>query len=148
LAASSAEEAHVEVEEKYGIPPLVPATVKAGVVVGLATEIRPPVKPTLVTVPVPQPEPVEVTTLDTCSRHVVPVIAERTSPFDAEIVCTALNVCARFSSAIVPVFAGIVAVTVPNAPVAGDRVIVPEVALWNPRVPTVVPASPSTGVAV
>ena len=35
------------------MPPDVPATVKAGVVVGVATEIRPPVKPTLVTVPEP-----------------------------------------------------------------------------------------------
>ena len=34
------------------MPPLVPATVKAGVVVGLATVIMPPVKLTLVTVPV------------------------------------------------------------------------------------------------
>ena len=37
------------------MPPLVPATVNAGVVVGLATEIKPPVKPTLVTVPEPPP---------------------------------------------------------------------------------------------
>ena len=41
--------------EKYGMPPLVPATVSAGVVVGLATVIMPPVKLTEVTVP---PEPV------------------------------------------------------------------------------------------
>ena len=33
------------------MPPEVPATVNAGVVVGVATEIMPPVKPTLVTVP-------------------------------------------------------------------------------------------------
>jgi hypothetical protein len=51
--ASSAEVAHVLAEEKYGIPPLVPATVNAGVVVGVATDIRPPVNPTEVTVPVP-----------------------------------------------------------------------------------------------
>lgn len=33
------------------MPPFVPATVKAGVVVGVATEIKPPVKLTLVTEP-------------------------------------------------------------------------------------------------
>jgi hypothetical protein len=52
FVASSAEDAHVDAEEKYGIPPDVPATVRAGVVVGVATEIKPPVKDTLVTVPV------------------------------------------------------------------------------------------------
>ena len=51
LAANAAELAHVVPLEKYGIPPEVPATVKAGVVVGVATEIMPPVKPTEVTVP-------------------------------------------------------------------------------------------------
>jgi hypothetical protein len=55
LAVSAAELAHVLAPEKYGMPPLVPATVNAGVVVGVATEIRPPVKETLVTVP---PDPV------------------------------------------------------------------------------------------
>jgi hypothetical protein len=49
--ASNAEDAHVVAEEKYGMPPDVPATVNAGVLVGVATEIKPPVKPTLVTVP-------------------------------------------------------------------------------------------------
>jgi len=43
--------AHVDALLKYGIPPDVPATVKAGVVVAVATEMMPPVKPTLVTVP-------------------------------------------------------------------------------------------------
>ena len=36
------------------MPPDVPATVKAGVVVGVATVIIPPVNETLVTVPVPE----------------------------------------------------------------------------------------------
>lgn len=49
---SAAEDAHVEALLKYGIPPLVPATVNAGVVVALATDISPPVKDTLV-VPTP-----------------------------------------------------------------------------------------------
>ena len=49
------DEAHVDALLKYGMPPLVPATVNDGVVVGLATEIRPPVNPTLVTVPVAVP---------------------------------------------------------------------------------------------
>jgi hypothetical protein len=53
LAASAADVAHVDALEKYGMPPDVPATVKAGVVVGFATVMMPPVKPTLVTVPVP-----------------------------------------------------------------------------------------------
>jgi hypothetical protein len=39
------------------MPPLVPATVNAGVVVAVATEMMPPVKLTLVTVP---PNPVEL----------------------------------------------------------------------------------------
>ena len=60
-AASAAEDAQVDPLEKYGMPPLVPATVKANVpevVIGEPlTEIKPPVKDcaTLVTVP---PEPV------------------------------------------------------------------------------------------
>ena len=45
------EDAQADVLEKYGTPPLVPATVKAGVVVGVPTETMPPVNPTLVTVP-------------------------------------------------------------------------------------------------
>jgi hypothetical protein len=52
--ANRAEDAHVVKPEKYGMPPEVPATVKAGVVVGVATEINPPVKETLVTVPEPE----------------------------------------------------------------------------------------------
>ena len=43
--------AHVDALLKYGIPPDVPATVKAGVVVAVATVMMPPVNPTLVTVP-------------------------------------------------------------------------------------------------
>jgi hypothetical protein len=52
-AGSAAEVAHVDALEKYGIPPEVPATVNAGVVVDVATEIKPPVNETEVTVPVP-----------------------------------------------------------------------------------------------
>jgi hypothetical protein len=55
FAASTPDEAHVAAEEKYGIPPLVPATVNAGVVVGEATEIKPPLNAALVTVPLPAP---------------------------------------------------------------------------------------------
>jgi hypothetical protein len=44
--------AQVDALLKYGMPPLVPATVNAGVVVAVATETIPPVKLTLVTVPV------------------------------------------------------------------------------------------------
>lgn len=57
LTVPAAELAHVLALEKYGMPPLVPATVSAGVVVGVATEIKPPVKETLVTVPLPPPPP-------------------------------------------------------------------------------------------
>ncbi len=53
FAASAADDAHVDELLKYGMPPDVPATVRAGVVVAVATEIRPPVKLTDVTVPVP-----------------------------------------------------------------------------------------------
>lgn len=51
LAAKAAEDAQVDALEKYGMPPEVPATVNAGVVVGLATVMMPPVKLTVVTVP-------------------------------------------------------------------------------------------------
>ena len=57
LAANAALDAQVVPLVKYGIPPLVPATVSAGVVVAVATEMMPPVKLTLVTVP---PNPVEL----------------------------------------------------------------------------------------
>jgi hypothetical protein len=50
-AGRTAEDAHVVALLKYTTPPDVPATVNAGVVVGVATEIKPPVKDTLVTVP-------------------------------------------------------------------------------------------------
>src|SRR6478736_9701008 len=53
LAASAPELAHVDELLKYGTPPDVPAMVKAGLVVGLATLTIPPVHPTLVTVPLP-----------------------------------------------------------------------------------------------
>lgn len=58
LAVNAALLAHVEDDEKYGIPPLVPATVKASVPVDVIgepeTDINPPVNvwATLVTVPV------------------------------------------------------------------------------------------------
>jgi hypothetical protein len=51
FAINAADVAQVDAELKYGIPPEVPATVKAGVVVGVATVINPPVNPTDVTVP-------------------------------------------------------------------------------------------------
>ena len=47
----AADDAQVDAEEKYGIPPEVPATVKAGVVVAVATDTNPPVQLTEVTVP-------------------------------------------------------------------------------------------------
>jgi hypothetical protein len=53
--ARAALDAHALLLLKYGTPPLVPATVKAGVVVGFAIEIMPPVNPTEVTVPLPPP---------------------------------------------------------------------------------------------
>ncbi len=53
LAAKSPLDAQAAVEVKYGIPPDVPAIVKAGVVVGLAILTIPPVQLTLVTVPLP-----------------------------------------------------------------------------------------------
>lgn len=71
LAVKSPDDAHVEVEEKYGIPPDVPATVNAGVVVGLATEINPPVKPTVVTVPLPVPAPIAVLKSEALSQSTV-----------------------------------------------------------------------------
>src|SRR5579885_3129036 len=44
-------------------------------------------------------------------------------------VCASVQVCARFVSAMVPVLAGRLAVTVPSAPVTGCSVTVPDVAL-------------------
>ena len=61
LAANAADDAQVDALEKYGMPPEVPATVNAGVVVELATETIPPVKLTEVTVP---PEPVAEMLID------------------------------------------------------------------------------------
>jgi hypothetical protein len=79
LAVNAAEVAQVDAEEKYGIPPLVPATVSAGVVVGVATEINPPVNDTLVTVPEPElaathnvPVPVELRTCPEVPTDAVP----------------------------------------------------------------------------
>ena len=51
-AGSTAELVHVDEDVKYGIPPEVPTTVSAGVVVGVATDTIPPVNETDVTVPV------------------------------------------------------------------------------------------------
>jgi hypothetical protein len=53
LAVRAPELAQVVALEKYGMPPLVPAIVNAGVVVPVATVTMPPVHSTLVTVPVP-----------------------------------------------------------------------------------------------
>lgn len=53
FAASAADVAQVLALEKYGIPPDVPATVMAGVDVAVAIDNKPPVNPTLVTVPEP-----------------------------------------------------------------------------------------------
>ena len=55
FAAKAALDAQADALVKYGTPPLVPATVNAGVVVAVATEIMPPVKLTLVTVPLDPP---------------------------------------------------------------------------------------------
>lgn len=60
--------------------------------------------------------------------------------------CTAVHVCARFSSAKVPVFAGSVAVTEPRAPVVGDSVMLPLVALLKTTEPTVDPLLPTVAV--
>ena len=70
FAAKAAEEPQAEEDEKYGIPPEVPATVRASVpmvVTGLpATEMIPPVKVsvTLVTDPKPALEPAGVQQLE------------------------------------------------------------------------------------
>jgi hypothetical protein len=71
FAASAALDAQVLAEAKYGIPPLVPAIVNAGTVVGLAMLTMPPVQPTLVTVPVPLPT----------SQPIAPLLEKSTSPF-------------------------------------------------------------------
>jgi hypothetical protein len=63
-------------------------------------------------------------------------------------VFTALKVSARFVSEMVPVFAGSVAVTDPNAPVVGAIVIVPLVAFASTTLPTDVPATPRSSTEV
>ena len=52
---STADVAQVDADVKYGMPPLVPAIMSAGVVVGVFTVTIPPVNPTEVTVPLPPP---------------------------------------------------------------------------------------------
>lgn len=61
LAVKTAEDAQLVPLLKYGMPPDVPATVNAGVVVGDAIETIPPVQLTEVTVP---PEPVAEMLID------------------------------------------------------------------------------------
>ena len=51
LAVNAPDDAQAVPLEKYGMPPLVPAMVNAGVVVGVATDTMPPVQLTDVTVP-------------------------------------------------------------------------------------------------
>ena len=82
-AVPADEDAHAEALEKYGMPPLVPATVRASVpevVIGdPATEIRPPVKlwATLVTVPDPPPPPpcTAQVLVDSHRYHRAPLVA-------------------------------------------------------------------------
>jgi hypothetical protein len=82
LAASAALEAQVLLAEKYTIPPLVPATVNAGVVVGVATETIPPVNPTVVTVPAEELEAFTKSVLFHAATHfslgaiVIPVVGK------------------------------------------------------------------------
>ena len=58
-------------------------------------------------------------------------------------VCVAEKVWLRLVSAMVPVLAGRLAVTVPRAPVTVWSVTLPDVALLNANVPTELPAVPS-----
>ena len=92
LAASAADDAHVEAPEKYGTPPLVPATVSASVpepVIGEPpTDIRPPVKlsPTLVTVPLPVEHDAQFSAEPFHSRQVPPVVGAATNPVEPDPV--------------------------------------------------------------
>lgn len=73
-----------------------------------------------------------------------------TPPIEISVpnVWSALQVCARFNSASVPVLAGKVAVTDPRAPVVGESVMDPEVPLSKITEPTEVPATPKVMVDV
>src|SRR5664279_3439301 len=55
LAVSAPDDAHVAADEKYGMPPLVPATVIDAAALGFVTVTNPPLNATLVTVPDPTP---------------------------------------------------------------------------------------------
>jgi len=105
--------------------------------------------------PLPQADPVLLSTPEEliCTHEVLPgaIVDNVTLPLDTvrplESVCKALNVCARFVSAMVPVLAGRLAVTEPKAPVTGSRVTVPLVAFPIVMLPSV-PDAPNVGVAV
>lgn len=121
FAARAADVAHVEALEKYGMPPDVPATVKANVPEAVTgepeTEMMPPVNDwaTLVTVP-PPPE--------VAIQLVMPVPSvDRTYP-------------------LVPPVVGRVMVHVPAA-AADLTVTAPEVEPDKSKLPAAVPATPS-----
>lgn len=80
-------------------------------------------------------------------KLITPVLVTDAMTGVEEKVWTAVHDCARFNSAMVPVLAGKLAVTAPRAPVTGDSVTVPEVALPIVSVPSV-PLAPKVGVAV
>lgn len=93
LAVNAADDAHVDADEKYVIPPEVPATVRAGVDVGVPTDINPPVNETFVTVPVPTPPtgdtdihvvPLDVNTLPDVPGATKPILID----FDVELPVT------------------------------------------------------------
>ena len=122
LAVRAADVAQVVPLEKYGIPPLVPAIVSAGVVVAVATETIPPVQLTLVTVPLPA---------GVDQDGAAPVVAVRTCP----VVPVAV---AEGATPAPPPY------TTPYWVNAADEAIVPAAvkAKTPPEVPVVIPVPP------
>jgi hypothetical protein len=120
-APRSSEDAQVDALEKYGIPPEVPATVRAGVLVAVAMEINPPVKDTLVTVP--EPAPLFGKSADVIARNAGTPVPPETGPRNAEFCATLLSM--KVSAGVVPAVATLVVKSGLRAPALND-VTVPE----------------------
>jgi hypothetical protein len=107
--------------EKYGIPPDVPATVMAGVVVAVAIDNKPPVKPTLVTVP----EPLLLNVVQSAELKAPRLLADAVGTFSVITgVVVAVATVELKSVPDVPKVSAATLVTVPDPPPPPDELIV------------------------